>query len=100
MRRTILWLPSPQSPLPAPLKLTAPALNSLPRRSRGTKGLSPWVPTMLTDTLSHVPAPQASPVDTLSLNLAILLASLALYCKLEYLAGWLNLRDAPPTNPG
>lgn len=77
----------PQSPLPAPQKLTAPALNSLPRWSRGTKGLSPWVPTMLTDTLSHVPAPQASPVDTLTLHFAILLTSLALYCKLDYLAG-------------
>lgn len=53
---------------------------------------------MLTDTLSHVPAPQASPVDTLTLNLAILLTSLALYCELDYLAGWFNLRDAPPTS--
>lgn len=77
----------PQSPLSTPPKLTALALNSLPRWSRGTKGLSPWVPTMLTDTLSHVPAPQASPVDTLTLNLAILLNSLALYCKLG-ISGW------------
>lgn len=73
-------------------------MNSLPRWSKGTKGLSPWVPTMLTDTLSQVPAPKASPVDTLTLNLVILLTSQTLHCKVNGLPGWVTLPQACPAH--
>lgn len=53
---------------------------------------------MLTDTLSQVPAPQASPVDTLTLNLVILLTSLALYCGVDGLPGWVTLPQAGPAH--
>lgn len=66
------FTPPALRPLPAKA-LTAPAENSLPRWSRGSREVSPWVPTMLTDILSHVPAPKASAVDTRTLYSVMIL---------------------------